>query len=81
MAMQHDLDMVVRKKLANAVAKEIDIGKLAKQVAPSVAHGLKSAIIKAAKDFRAGDLVYDALEKDAYKEINKIFVRALRKMK
>ncbi len=76
-----DLDQVLRKKLAAKVAKEIDLNKLAKQIAPAVEQALRVSITNSAKKLNMTDLLYDVLDKSAYKEFEQVFIRALKKLK
>lgn len=80
--MNTDIENTLSKKLAAAVAKEIDIPKLAKKLAPRFEKNLTLALLKSAQKFEFGDAICDCLyDKEAAAALRMVMVRAFKKMK
>lgn len=79
--MNQDLNVLLGKQLANKVAKEIDLDKLAKKMAPQLEKELIQAMFKSVKSMDFGDWIFDNFSKNFDKATEELFIRALRKLK
>lgn len=75
----YEVEKSLARRLSIAVAKEIDIPKLAKKLAPKISKAISDRVIKTASRIEMDDFVHDCMGKEFYETMERLLITALKK--